>query len=180
MMPQLSWLTPAIQRQEQEEESIQMMPQLGLFAPAIQRQEYEEEPIQMMPQWGMLQRSPQEEDDLPMQMMPQWGVIQRQEAEGEEEPIQMKWLQAKLLSVHQGIKYEQEADSVAAQVMSMSVPAANSMPIQRQGEGEEEETEPLVQRSSLVDSITPLVQRQTEEQEEAIQAKSLLQRRGKG
>lgn len=178
MMPQLGWLTPAIQRQEQEEESIQMMPQLGLFAPAIQRQEYEEEPIQMRPQWGMLQRLPQEEDDLPMQMMPQWGVIQRQESEAEEEPIQMKWLQAKLVVGAPGDKYEQEADSVAAQVMSMSVPAANSMPIQRQGE--EEEQEPLVQRSSLVDSITPLVQRQTEEQEEAIQTKSLQQRGVKG
>jgi hypothetical protein len=198
MMPQLSWLTPAIQRQEQEEESIQKMPQLGLFAPTIQREDQEEaiqtmpqvgfltpviqrqdqddEPIQTMPQWGMLQRAPQEEDDLPMQMMPQWGVIQRQDSEAEEEPIQMKWLQAKLVVGAPGDKYEQEADSVAAQVMSMSVPAANSMPIQRQGEGEEEETEPLVQRSPLADSITPLVQRQTEEQEEAIQTKSLLQR----
>ncbi|MBD2014513.1 DUF4157 domain-containing protein [Microcoleus sp. FACHB-53] len=180
MMPQLSWLTPAIQRQEQEEESIQMMPQLGLFAPVIQRQEQEEEPIQTMPQWGMLQRSPQEEDDLPMQMMPQWGVIQRQNSEGEEEPIQMKWLQAKLVVGAPGDKYEQEADSVAAQVMSMSVPSTNSVPIQRQGEGEEEETEPLVQRSPLAASITPLVQRQTEEQEEAIQTKSLQQRGVKG
>jgi hypothetical protein len=178
-MPQLGLFAPAIQRQD-EEEPIQMMPQLGVFAPVIQRQEQEDEPIQMMPQWGMLQRSPQEDDGLPMQMMPQWGVIQRQESEGEEEPIQMKWLQAKLVVGTPGDKYEQEADSVAAQVMSMSVPAAHSVPIQRQGEGEEEETEPLVQRSSLVDSITPLVQRQTEEQEDAIQAKSLLQRRGKG
>lgn len=165
---------------ESPEESIQMMPQWGRLTPAIQRQEYEEDPIQMMPQWGMLQRLPQEEDDLPMQMMPQWGVIQRQESEAQEEPIQLKWLQAKLVVGVPGDKYEQEADSVAAQVMSMSVPAANSVPIQRQGEGEEEEQEPLVQRSSLVDSITPLVQRQTDEQEDAIQAKSLLQRRGKG
>jgi hypothetical protein len=52
------------------------------------------------------------------------------------------------------------------------------MPIQRQGE--EEEQEPLVQRSSLADSITPLVQRLREEQEEPLQAKSLLQRAGNG
>src|ERR687885_483531 len=179
MMPQLGWFAPAIQRQEQEEEPIQMMPQLGLLAPVIQRQDPEEEPIQMMPQWGMLQRSPQDEDDLPMQMMPQWGVIQRQESEEDEEPLQMKWLQAKLVVGAPGDKYEQEADSVAAQVMSMSLPAANPGLVQRQGE-EEGEQEPLVQRSSLADSITPLVQRQTEEQEEAIQTKSLQQRGVKG
>src|SRR5919199_595530 len=160
--------------QESSEESIQMMPQLGWLTPAIQRQEQEEESIQMMPQWGMLQRSPQDEDDLPMQMMPQWGVIQRQESEEDEEPLQMKWLQAKLVVGAPGDKYEQEADSVAAQVMSMSLPAANPGLVQRQGE-EEGEQEPLVQRSSLADSITPLVQRLPEEQEEAIQTKSLLQ-----
>ncbi|AFZ21581.1 eCIS core domain-containing protein [Allocoleopsis franciscana] len=176
MLPDWGKRTLAIQRQE-EEEALQMMPQVGFLTPVIQREEYEEDPIQMMPQWGMLQRLPQEEDDLPMQMMPQWGVIQRQESEAEEEPIQMKWLQPKLVVGAPGDKYEQEADSVAAQVMSMSNPPDNSGLIQRQ---EEEEPESLVQRSSLVDSITPLVQRQTEEQEDAIQAKSLLQRRGKG
>jgi hypothetical protein len=71
-----------------------------------------------------------------------------------------------------GDKYEQEADSVAAQVMSMSVPATNSGLVQRQGE--EEETEPLVQRSPLADSITPLVQHQPEEQEE--QTEPLVQK----
>ncbi|HEY9833307.1 MAG TPA: hypothetical protein V6D26_22325, partial [Stenomitos sp.] len=164
MMPQWGKLTPIIQRQEQEDEPIQMMPQLGVFAPVIQRQEQEDEPIQMMSQRGMLQRLPQEEDDLSMQMMPQWGVIQRQESEVDEEPIQMKWLQPKLVVGAPGDKYEQEADSVAAQVMSMSVPEANPGVVQRQGE--EEEQEPLVQRSPLADSITPLVQRLPEEQED--------------
>jgi hypothetical protein len=90
----------------------------------------------------------------------------------------MQRIQLKVVVGQPGDKYEQEADSMAAQVMSMSAPPANSAPIQRQGE--EEEQEPLVQRSSLADSITPLVQRQTEEQEEPLQAKSLLQRAGNG
>jgi hypothetical protein len=66
----------------------------------------------------------------------------------------MKRIQLKVVVGQPGDKYEQEADSMAAQVMSMSAPPANSAPIQRQGE--EEEQEPLVQRSSLADSITPL------------------------
>jgi hypothetical protein len=87
-------------------------------------------------------------------------------------------IQLKVVVGQPGDKYEQEADSVAAQVMSMSTPPANSAPIQRQGE--EEEQEPLVQRSSLADSITPLVQRLPEEQEEPLQTKSLLQRAANG
>jgi hypothetical protein len=143
--------------------------------------------MQMQPQLAMLQRLPQEEDESPIQMMPQLGIIQRQEAEVDEEPIQMQRIQLKVVVGQPGDKYEQEADSVAAQVMSMSVPAANSGLVQRQGE--EEET-PLVQRSPLADSITPLIQRQSaetevqrkcakceqEEQEEPVQTKSLLQR----
>jgi hypothetical protein len=105
------------------------------------------------------------------------GAIQRQ-SELEDPEDEVKSVQAKLTVGAPGDKYEQEADSVAAQVMSMSVQPAPSMPIQRQGE--EEEQEPLVQRSSLADSITPLVQRLPEEQEEPLQAKSLLQRAGNG
>ncbi len=175
MMPQLGLLTPRIQRESLEEEPIQMMPQLGLLTPRIQRESLEEEPIQMQPQLAMLQRLPQEEDESPIQMMPQLGIIQRREAEVDEEPIQMQRIQLKVVVGQPGDKYEQEADSVAAQVMSMSVPTANLGLVQRQGE--EEET-PLVQRSPLADSITPLVQRHAEEQEEPIQTKSLLQRAG--
>jgi len=105
------------------------------------------------------------------------GAIQRQ-SESEDLEDEVKSVQTKLTVGAPGDKYEQEADSVAAQVMSMSVQPAPSMPIQRQGE--EEEQEPLVQRSSLADSITPLVQRLREEQEEPLQAKSLLQRAGNG
>ena len=105
------------------------------------------------------------------------GAIQRQE-ELEDPEDDVKSVQGKLSVGAPGDKYEQEADSVAAQVMSMSVPPTNSVPIQQQGE--EEEQEPSVQRSSLADSITPLVQRLPEEQEEPLQAKSLLQRAGNG
>src|SRR4028118_487841 len=172
MKPQLG----LIQRQEAEdEEPVQMKPQLGL----LQRQEAEdEEPVQMKPQLGFIQRQEAEADEEPIQMKPQLGLIQRQEPDVDQEPIQMQRIQLKVVVGQPGDKYEQEADNMAAQVMSMSAPPANSAPIQRQGE--EEEQEPLVQRSSLADSITPLVQRQTEEQEEPLQAKSWLQRAGKG
>ncbi|MEW6493621.1 MAG: DUF4157 domain-containing protein, partial [Cyanobacteriota bacterium] len=173
-MPLLGVLSPRIQRQDQEEEAIQTMPLLGVLSPRIQRQDQEEELVQMMPHWARVQRLPQEEDDSSMQMMPQWGVIQRQEPESAEEAIQMQGLGPKLVVGTPGDKYEQEADSMAAQVMSMSAPPTIPEPIQRQGE--EEEQESLVQKSPLADSITPLVQRQTEEKEEQIQAKSLLQR----
>jgi hypothetical protein len=196
MRPQFGFLTPVIQREADEDEPIQMMPQGGWLQRLpqeaeddepiqmkpqlglIQRQEADEEPIQMMPQLGFIQRQQAEADEEPIQMMPQLGLIQRQEADADEEPIQMKRIQLKVVVGQPGDKYEQEADSVAAQVMSMSTPPANSAPIQRQGE--EEEQEPLVQRSSLADSITPLVQRQTEEQEEPLQTKSLLQRVANG
>jgi hypothetical protein len=189
-MPQLGLLNPVIQREDQQEEPIQMMPQLGLLNPVIQREVEEDEPIQRMPQLGLLNPVIQREveEDEPIQRMPQWGVIQRQEAETQEELIQSKLVQPKLVVGQPGDKYEQEADSMAAQVMSMSAPPANSGLVQRQGE--QEEKEPVVQKSPLADSITPLVQRQSaetevqrkcakceqEEQEEQVQTKSLLQR----
>ncbi|HEY9798648.1 MAG TPA: DUF4157 domain-containing protein [Leptolyngbyaceae cyanobacterium] len=117
-----------------------------------------------------------EESDEEMSL--EAGAIQRQEELEEDPEDDVKSVQGKLSVGAPGDKYEQEADSVAAQVMSMSVAPTNSVPIQRQGE--EEEQDPSVQRSSLADSITPLVQRLREEQEEPLQAKSLLQRAGNG
>jgi hypothetical protein len=84
-------------------------------------------------------------------------------------------------------KYEQEADHVAAQVMSMP----ESATVQRDALPEEEEevqTKPIVQRDSLPEEeeevqakpisseITPLVQRDSlpEEEEEPVQMKSAL------
>ena len=78
-----------------------------------------------------------------------------------------------------GDKYEQEADQMAQQVMSM--PAAISHPpIQRLEQQEQEEKEP-VQTKPLAASITPLVQRERaaaelEEEKEPVQMKRSLQR----
>jgi len=72
-------------------------------------------------------------------------------------------LQAKLKIGQPGDVYEQEADRVAEAVMRMPVPR-----VQRQVEPEEEEE--ILQTKPHVDQITPLVQRQVEE--EMLQAKS--------
>jgi hypothetical protein len=77
-----------------------------------------------------------EESDEEMSL--EGGAIQRQ-SESEDPEDDVKSVQTKLTVGAPGDKYEQEADSVAAQVMSMSVPPAPSMPIQRQGEEEEQE-----------------------------------------
>ena len=77
-------------------------------------------------------------------------------------------IQAKLTIGKPDDKYEQEADRVADQVMSMPEPG-----VQRQPEEEKEE----IQTKPLAEQITPLVQRQVgpEEEEEPVQTK-LLQR----
>ena len=81
-------------------------------------------------------------------------------------------IQPKLAIGAPGDKYEQEADSVAAQVMSMNAPASQQ-PVQRQGTEPEEEE---VQMKPLASMITPLVQRQEAPEEEELQAKPLVQR----
>ena len=77
-------------------------------------------------------------------------------------------IQTKLTVGAVGDRYEQEADRMAAQVMSMSVAPDHSPQVQRFGE----EDNP-VQRWSLAQSITPVVQRQADEQ---VQMRSLVQR----
>jgi hypothetical protein len=64
-------------------------------------------------------------------------------------------------------QYEQEADRVADQVMSM--PDQATQPIQREAAPEEDE----LQTKLLAASITPLVQREAMPEEEEIQTKSL-------
>ena len=76
-------------------------------------------------------------------------------------------IQPKLAIGAPGDKYEQEADSVASQVMSMNAPASQPS-IQRQGTEPEEEE---LQMKPLASMITPLVQRQTEPTEEELQTK---------
>ncbi len=172
MWPHQGWFNPIIQRDLYDAEPLDQQPQ-PLIHRFVQREPQDDEPIQMSPVLMSMQRLPQEEE--PIQTSLQWGVIRRREHEGDDEPMQTTWIQSKLVVGTPGDRYEQEADSVAAQVMSMSAPPTMPESIQRQSEKEDEQ-ESLVQKSPLADSITPLVQRQTEEQEEQIQAKSLLQR----
>jgi hypothetical protein len=75
--------------------------------------------------------------------------------------------QAKLTVGAANDAYEQEADRVAAQVMSMPEQA---LKVQRMGEEDEEE----IQAKPLAATITPLVQRAAApEEEEELQAKSI-------
>jgi outer membrane protein OmpA-like peptidoglycan-associated protein len=78
-------------------------------------------------------------------------------------------VQAKLTVGEPNDQYEQEADWVAEQVMSMAPPVTPN--VQRQIEGDEEIE---IQTKPLAETITPLVQRQElseDEDEEPIQAK---------
>jgi hypothetical protein len=116
------------------------------------------------------------EDSLPVQTQLENATVQRQsegEQESEKEDHSMQLVQPKLTVGAPGDKYEIEADSMAERVMSMNVPDAPAA-IQRSEVGEED---PL-QRSPLATSITPLIQRQSEEEED-IQTKPSVQRAGR-
>jgi hypothetical protein len=76
-------------------------------------------------------------------------------------------VQPKLTVGAPGDRYEQEADRVADQVMSMP-DAATPSPIQREAADEEE-----LQTKPLAAAITPLVQREMTPEEEELQAKPL-------
>ena len=118
----------------------------------------------------------QEESTESLQMQPQ-GAIQAKSSESEpqeKEEQNKELVQTKLTVGAPGDKYEQEADSMAAKVMRMP-DSAIQQPIQRQT-GEETEA---VQMQPLVNSITPLVQRLSGEEEE-VQMKSGLQRTSDG
>jgi hypothetical protein len=77
-------------------------------------------------------------------------------------------IQAKITVGPAGDQYEQEADRVAGQVMTMPAPAQTQPTVQRAAEEE-------VQTKPLAASITPLVQRAGPEEEE-VQTKPLVQR----
>jgi Domain of unknown function (DUF4157) len=117
-----------------------------------------------------------EESSQSLQMQSE-GAIQAKCSEcqrEDEEKQKNQSLQTKLTVGAPGDKYEQEADSMAAKVMTMP-DSAIQKPIQRQTE---EETE-AVQMQPLVNSITPLVQRSSGEEEE-VQMKSGVQRASDG
>ncbi|MDZ8092275.1 MAG: DUF4157 domain-containing protein [Nostoc sp. DedQUE05] len=79
--------------------------------------------------------------------------------------------QAKLSISQPGDKYEQEADSVAQQVMQTMAQPVNRQSIQREEAPEDEEE---LQMKPLANSITPLVQREAlPEDEEELQMKFL-------
>ncbi len=78
-------------------------------------------------------------------------------------------IQTKLTVGPAGDQYEQEADRVAEQVMTMPAPAQTQPTVQRVEEEEELQMKPLAA------SITPLVQRAPEEEEE-LQMKPLAER----
>jgi len=100
----------------------------------------------------------QEESTESLQMQPK-EEIQAKSSSGEpqeKEEQNQELVQTKLTVGAPGDKYEQEADSMAAKVMTMPDEAIQQ-PIQRQTR---EETE-AVQMQPLVNSITPLVQRES-------------------
>jgi hypothetical protein len=80
-------------------------------------------------------------------------------------------IQTKLAVGPVGDRYEQEADRVAEQVMTMPAPTNRKPSVQRATEEEEE-----VQTKLLATLITPLVQRQEAPEEEEVQTKLLAQR----
>ena len=108
-------------------------------------------------------------------------------------------IQTKLTVGPAGDRYEQEADRVAQQVLTMPTPARTQPTVQRAGPEEEEiQTKPLatsitpviqragseeeeeIQAKPLTASITPVIQRAGPEEEEEVQAKPLVQRSGGG
>src|SRR6476661_6037432 len=109
-------------------------------------------------------------------MQPQGAIgAKSNESEPQEKEEQNQELvQTKLTVGAPGDKYEQEADSMAAKVMAMPDEAIQQ-PIQRQT-GEDTKA---VQMQPLVNSITPLVQRSSGEEEE-VQMKSEVQRASDG
>jgi hypothetical protein len=84
-------------------------------------------------------------------------------------------IQAKLNVGPAGDRYEQEADRVAQQVLSMPAPGQSQATLQRAPEEDEE-----VQMKPLAASITPLVQRASEKEEEDLQMKPDVQRASSG
>jgi hypothetical protein len=100
---------------------------------------------------------------------------EQQEKSGEEgkDVLEMSFassgIQTKLTVGTPGDVYEQEADRMAQQVMSMSVAATAPPQVQRFGE----EPSPVGMYSSLAQSITPVVHRRVDEQ---VQMQSLVQR----
>lgn len=146
--------------EEQEETPLQAKAELA----DLQQPEQEEQtPLQAKLETTSVQRlsesAQEEQEELPLQAQAESAQRQQPEAEQEEPP---QGIHLKVVVGQAGDGYEQEADRVAQQVMAMPEPTANSQPVQRQVEEEQEEES--VQKSALADSITPLIQRASEEE----------------
>ncbi len=178
-------MMPVVQRQSQPTVSIQRQPWIQRIEEqpeANMEEEDESAPVQAKLENATVQRQSEAnveeeaEDSLPVQTQLENATVQRQsegEQESEKEDLPMQLVQPKLTIGAPGDKYEIEADSMAERVMSMNVPDAPAA-IQRKEVGEED---PL-QRSPLATSITPLIQRQSEEGED-IQTKPSVQQAGR-
>ncbi len=81
-------------------------------------------------------------------------------------------VQTKLKIGHPGDKYEQEADRVAEQVMRTTVDRSQKSEV-RNGNTIQEQEDQQIQTKPVVGRITPLVQRQVEEEEEVLQPKEV-------
>jgi hypothetical protein len=183
--PLAARMMPVVQRQPQPTVSIQRQSWIQRIEEqpeAKLEQEDESAPVQAKLENATVQRQSEAneeeeaEDLLPVQTQLENATVQRQsegEQESENEDHSMQLVQPKLTVGAPGDKYEIEADSMAERVMSMNEPDAPAA-IQRSEVGEED---PL-QRSPLATSITPLIQRQSEEGED-IQTKPSVQRAGR-
>jgi hypothetical protein len=177
-------MMPVVQRQPQPTVSIprqQWIQRIEEQPEAKLEQEDESAPVQAKLENATVQRQSEAnveeeaEDSLPVQTKLENATVQRQSEvaqESENEDHSMQLVQPKLTVGAPGDKYEIEADSMAERVMSMNVPDAPAA-IQRKEVGEEDS----LQRSPLADSITPLIQRQSEEEED-IQTKPSVQQIG--
>jgi hypothetical protein len=163
------------EKEEQNQESVQT--KLTVGAPG---DKYEQEADSMA---GKVMAMPDEaveqpvqrqtgEDTEAVQMQPEEEIQAKSSSSEpqEKEEQNQESVQTKLTVGAPGDKHEQEADSMAGKVMTMPDEAIQQ-PIQRQT-GEDTEA---VQMQPLVNSITPLVQRSSGEEEE-VQMKSGAQR----
>jgi hypothetical protein len=170
--PLAARMMPVVQRQPQPIVSIprqSWIQRIEEQPEAKLEQEDESAPVQAKLENATVQRQSEAnveeeaEDSLPVQTKLENATVQRQsegEQESEKEDHSMQLVQPKLTVGAPGDKYEIEADSMAERVMSMNVPDAPAA-IQRKEVGEED---PL-QRSPLATSITPLIQRQDDEED---------------
>ncbi len=112
------------------------------------------------------QEKPEEEQsEETLQAKPLSSLVQREPLPEEEQEV----IQPKLTVGAPGDQYEQEADQVAAQVMSMG---DRPQPVQREAAPEEKEED--VQAKPIAATITPLVQREEmSDEEEGLQARAI-------